>query len=178
MPPGPLGARLRRALLGAGSEIWSAPAAPVQHAAALAFSEPPPISQRIAASRALHAAVAAAVAEVCANAGLLVAAPQAGFYVYPDFEPWREHLRDRHQVTTSAALARLLLHHYGAATLPGSAFGEPPGALRLRLATALLYGDTPGQQESALAAPDPTELPPIAAALARLSHAFADLAAS
>ena len=30
MPDGPLGDRLRRALLGAGSEIWSAPAAPVQ----------------------------------------------------------------------------------------------------------------------------------------------------
>jgi aspartate aminotransferase len=176
MPPGSLGGRLRRALLGVGSEIWSAPAAPVQHAAALAFSEPPPISQRIAASRALHAAVAAAVAEVCANAGLLVAAPQAGFYVYPDFEPWREHLQDRHQVTTSAGLARLLLHRYGAATLPASAFGEPAGALRLRLATALLYGDTPDQQEAALAAPDPATLPWIAAALTQLTQILTDLA--
>ena len=33
MPVGPLGRRLRKVLLGAGSEIWSAPAAPVQHAA-------------------------------------------------------------------------------------------------------------------------------------------------
>jgi aspartate aminotransferase len=176
MPPGPLGARLRRALLGAGSEIWSAPAAPVQHAAALAFSEPPPICQRIAASRALHAQVAAAVTGVCANAGLAVAAPQAGFYVYPDFEPWREHLRDRHQVTTSAGLARLLLRRYGAATLPGSAFGEPTGALRLRLATALLYGESEEQQEEALTAPDPTTLPWIAAALTRLTQILTDLA--
>jgi aspartate aminotransferase len=178
MPPGPLGRRLRRLLLGAGSEIWSAAAAPVQHAAAVAFAEPPPIGQRIAASRTLHARVAAAVAAACASAGLIVAAPQAGFYVYPDFEPWRDYLKDRHQVTTSVGLARLLLRRYGAATLPGSAFGEPPGALRLRLATALLYGDTPGQQETALAAPDPTALPWIAAALTGLSHILTDLAST
>jgi aspartate aminotransferase len=175
-PPGPFGARLRRSLLGVGSEIWSAPAAPVQQAAALAFAEPPPICQRIAASRALHAQVAAAVAAACADAGLLVAAPQAGFYVYPNFEPWREHLRSRHRVTTSADLARLLLQRCGAASLPGSAFGEPPRALRLRLATALLYGESEEQQEAALAAPDPTTLPWIAAALARLSQILTDLA--
>ena len=176
MPAGPLGARLRRALLGAASEIWSAPSAPVQQAAAVAFAEPPPIAERIAASRALHAQVAAAVAGVCAAAGLLVAPPQAGFYVYPDFEPLRDHLHRAHQVTTSAGLARLLLQRYGAATLPGSAFGEPPGALRLRLATALLYGYTPQEQEAALTAPDPTSLPPIAAALTRLSEILTDLA--
>ena len=176
MPEGPSGRWLRRALLGVASEIWSAPAAPVQHAAALAFTEPPAITGRIAASRALHARIAAAVAARCAAAGLIVPAPQAGFYVYPDFEPWRGYLHDRHQVTTSAALARLLLHRYGVATLPGSAFGEPPAALRLRLATALLYGDSPQQQEAALAAPDPTTLPWIAAALTQLSHTLTDLA--
>ena len=92
MPDGPFGRWLRRALLGVASEIWSAPAAPIQHAAALAFTEPPAITGRIAASRALHAQVAAAVAARCASAGLIVPAPQAGFYVYPDFEPWRDYL--------------------------------------------------------------------------------------
>src|SRR5215472_7412031 len=58
MPDGPLGDRLRQALLGVGTEIWSAPAAPVQHAAALAFTEPAQITARIAASRSLHATVA------------------------------------------------------------------------------------------------------------------------
>ena len=159
-----------------GWRIWSAPAAPIQHAAALAFTEPALIAGRIAASRALHAQVAAAVAAACASAGLIVPAPQAGFYVYPDFEPWRDYLHARHQVTTSTALARLLLNRYGVATLPGSAFGEPPAALRLRLATALLYGDSPQQQEAALTAPDPTTLPWVAAALTQLSHTLTDLA--
>lgn len=94
------------------------------------------------------------------HAGLIVQSPQAGFYVYPDFEPWRDNLRRSHQLTTSAGLARLLLQRYGAATLPGSAFGEPPSTLRLRLATAQLYGESPQQQEASLAAPEPTKLPP------------------
>jgi aspartate aminotransferase len=175
MPTGPAGRRLGRALLGASSEIWSTPAAPIQHAATLAFAEPPHIAARIAASCALHAHVAAAVARVCTGAGLIVPPPQAGFYVYPDFEPWRDHLRSRRRVTTSTGLARLLLHRYGTATLPGSAFGEPPSALRLRLATAMLYGDTPDQQETALAAPDPTMLPPTAAALTQLRDILVDL---
>ena len=176
MPDGPLGDRLGRALLGVGSEIWSAPAAPIQHAAALAFTEPPPVRERVAASRSLHATVARAMAGVCTGAGLLVPPPQAAFYLYPDFEPWRAHLRTRHQVTTGAGLARLMLDRYGSATLPASAFGEPPGTLRLRLATGLLYGDTPQQREAALAAPDPLTLPSIAGALARLQEILADLA--
>ena len=104
------------------------------------------------------------------------AAARPDFTSTPTSSPGASYLHARHQVTTSAALARLLLNRYGVATLPGSAFGEPPAALRLRLATALLYGDTPQQQEAALTAPDPTTLPWIAAALTRLSEILTDLA--
>jgi len=176
LPESPLGDWLRGQLLGIGSEIWSAPAAPIQQAAALAFSEPAELSERIAASRRLHAAVCRAVAGLCAAAGLDVPLPQAAFYVYPDFEPWRGHLARRHGVTTSAGLARLLLERHGAGTLPGSAFGERSVALRLRLATGLLYGETDEQQEAALAAPDPLALPWIAGQLDRLGEILADLA--
>jgi aspartate aminotransferase len=173
MPDSPLGDQLRRALLGASSEIWSAP---VQHAAALAFAEPAEITRRISRSRSLHATVCHAAARVCTAAGLLVPPPQAAFYLYPDFEPWRQHLHARHGVTTGTALARLLLHRYGAGTLPASAFGENPAALRLRLATGLLYGDTDEQRAEALTAPDPLTLPWITTALARLEEILTDLA--
>jgi aspartate/methionine/tyrosine aminotransferase len=176
LPDGPLGGWLQDQLLGIGSEIWSAPAAPIQQAAALAFSEPTELSERIAASRRLHATVCRAVAGRCAAAGLDVPSPQAAFYVYPDFEPWRGHLARRHGVTTSAGLAGLLLERYGAGTLPGSAFGERPVSLRLRLATGLLYGETGEQQEAALAAPDPLALPWIAGQLDRFGEILADLA--
>jgi aspartate aminotransferase len=177
MPDGKAGAVLRERLLGIASEIWSAPAGPVQQAAAVALDEPAELAERVSRSRMLHAAVCRAAARKCADAGLDVALPQAAFYLYPDFAPWREHLRGKFGVSTGADLTALLLNRYGAGTLPGSAFGERASSLRLRLATGLLYGDTDQQREQALTAADPLQLPWISAAMARLSDILADIAA-
>jgi aspartate aminotransferase len=167
------------ALLGIISEIWSAPSAPsapIQQAAAYAFAEPAQITERITRSRRLHAKIARAVAARCATAGLLVPAPQAAFYFYPDFEPWREHLRASHGIGSGADLARHLLERYGAGVLPASVFGEPERTLRVRVATGLLYGDSDAQREAALTASDPLTLPWISAALTRIEDILADLA--
>lgn len=177
MPDGKLGTRLRKALLGAASEIWSAPAAPIQHAAALAFSEPPEIRERISRSRVLHATVARAMATMCADAGLHIPPPQAAFYLYPDFAPWRTRLHARFGIGTGADLAALLLQRYGLGSLPGSAFGEDPSCLRLRLATGLLYGDTDAEREAALAAAEPLSLPWISGSLIRFGDILTDLTA-
>ena len=174
LPGGELGTALRDRVLGIGSEIWSAPAAPIQAAATVAFSEPEPIRERIAQSRALHAAVARGVAAICADAGLRGPAPQASFYVYPDFEPWRGWLRSR-GLGTGPALAKHLVSRYGLGVLPGSAFGERDDALRLRMATAMIYGDTDAQREATLTAPDPLAAPSVAAALDRLAEILTDL---
>ncbi len=178
LPDGPLGAALRDRLLGIGSEIWSTPAGPIQQAAAYAFDEPPEICERIVRSRSLHATIARAVAGLFAAAGLLVPPPQAAFYVYPDFEPWREHLRREHGVTTGAGLARHLLEHYGTGVLSAGTFGEDDRALRVRVATGLLYGESDRQRETALEVCDPASLPWIAAALGRIADILADLATS
>jgi aspartate aminotransferase len=175
MPDGSVGAALRDRLLGIASEIWSAATGPVQLVAAVALDEPADLAERVVRSRSLHAAVCREAARLCTAAGLEVAPPQAAFYLYPDFAPWRDRLRTRFGVATGADLAALLLDRYGAGTLPGSAFGESASCLRLRLATGLLYGDTDEQREQALAAPDPLRLPWISAALARFGEVLADL---
>jgi aspartate aminotransferase len=175
MPDGLAGQVLRGRLSGIASEIWSAAPAPVQQAAAVAFAEPPELAEYVSHARRLHAAVAREAARVFAAAGVRVAPPQAAFYLYPDFGPLRAHLADKHEITTGADLAALLLERYGAGTLPGSAFGDDPAALRLRVATGLLYGDSEGQRETALAAPDPVRLPWIGAAISRLAEILADL---
>ncbi len=175
LPDGWLGRELRARLLGIGSEIWSAPAGPVQQAAALAFSEPPAITERIALSRRLHASVVLAVAARFAAAGAAVPAPQAAFYLYPDFAPLADVLLHRHGITSDEGLAALLLHKYGVGVLPGSAFGEESRRLRLRVATAMLYGDTDSHRTAALNSPDPCSLPWIAASLARLEEVLANL---
>jgi aspartate aminotransferase len=177
LPDAPRIAELRESLLAACSEIWSAPAAPVQQAAALAFSEPAEITKRITRSRHLHGAVARAVAARFTAAGVMVAQPQGAFYLYPDFGAHRSLLLERFGVRSSADLAALLLRRHGIGVLPGSAFGDPDLALRLRVATSRLYGETPRQQEAALASGDPVSLPPIADSLAWLQEALAGLLA-
>jgi len=177
MPDGGAGDALQPRLLGIASEIWSAPAGPVQHAAALALDEPADLADRVACSRALHAAVCQAIARLCVAHGLEVAPPQAAFYLYPDFAPWRDRLRTRFGIGTGTELATLLLQRYGLGALAGSAFGEDPSCLRLRLATGLLYGETDAEREEALASADPLSLPWIRASLTRFGDILADLLA-
>jgi aspartate aminotransferase len=175
MPAGEFGRDLRDRLLGIGSEIWSAPAGPVQQAAALAFSEPPELAERVALSRRLHGSVARALAHRFAGAGAEVPAPQAAFYLYPDFSPLADVLLERHGITSDESLAAVLLHEYGVGVLPGSAFGEDGGRLRLRVATAMLYGGTDDERHAALNSADPCSLPWIAGSLDRLEEVLADL---
>ncbi len=175
LPAGGFGRALRDRLLGIGSEIWSAPAGPVQQAAALAFSEPPELAERVALSRRLHGSVARAAAHRFAAAGAEVPAPQAAFYLYPDFTPLADVLLERHGITSDESLAAVLLHEYGVGVLPGSAFGEDGGRLRLRVATAMLYGGTDDERHAALNSADPCSLPWIAGSLDRLQEVLADL---
>ncbi|QFG26498.1 pyridoxal phosphate-dependent aminotransferase [Actinomadura sp. WMMB 499] len=178
LPDGAFGRALRDSLLGVASEVWSSAPAPMQHAAAYAFAEPPEVVEHVDRSRRLHAAISAAVADRFAAAGARVRRPEAAFYVYPDFGPLREVLGARHGVRTAADLTGLLLERYGVGVLPGCAFGDDPAALRMRVAPSLLYGRDDEERLAALAAPDPAALPWIAGALDRLGDVLADLAAT
>jgi aspartate aminotransferase len=179
LPSGDLGREIRDRLLAIGSEIWSAPASPVQHAAAYAFTEPAELIEHVAQSRRLHAAVARETAHRFAACGASVARPQAAFYVYPDFGPLADLLLERHGVTSDVGLADLLLREYGVGVLPASAFGEQAWRLRLRVATGMLYGETGAQRAAAVATAgsgaDPCELPWIAEALDRLAEVLTKL---
>ncbi|MEU3823975.1 pyridoxal phosphate-dependent aminotransferase [Streptomyces sp. NPDC029080] len=177
LPDSPAGHGLRTTLLSVASQIWSSPPAPVQTAAAWAFTEPPEITGRIAASRRLHAAVARAAAERFTAVGALLAPVTATCYLYPDFEPLRARLATVHGVTGGAGLVRLLVERHGVGTLPASAFGEPDRALRIRAATSRLYGDTDERRTAALTAPDPLALPWIREGLDHLGTALTDLTA-
>ncbi|MCK2214142.1 pyridoxal phosphate-dependent aminotransferase [Actinomadura sp. ATCC 31491] len=165
----PAGAHeLRRKLLAVASEIWSAPAAPVQEAAAYAFGEPEELVERVALSRRLHGAVARAVHRSFTAAGALTPEPQGGFYLYPDLG----HLGRG----GSAEITKLLLEEHGIGVLPGHAFGDDPAAARVRVAVSLLYGTTPEQRLTALTSEDPLRLPWIADSLDHLARGLDGLA--
>ena len=81
----------------------------------------------------------------------------------------------RRGVTTSQGLARHLLDRYCMGVLPASIFGEDATALRMRVATGLLYGDTDAERECAIACPGPVCLPWIADVLDRIEEILAAL---
>ncbi|MEU0686969.1 pyridoxal phosphate-dependent aminotransferase [Streptomyces uncialis] len=177
LPDSPAGRELTTRLVSVASQIWSSPPAPVQAAAAYAFDEPPQVTARIADSRALHEVVVRAVAARFAATGAALTPIRATCYLYPDFAPLRERLERRHGVGDGDALTRLLLDRHGMGVLPGSAFGEPAGSLRIRVATSRLYGDTAERRERALTASDPLQLPWVRASLDRIEEVLTQVTA-
>lgn len=133
------GNRVAQALLALASEIWSATASPIQEAAVTAFDPSAEIETYLRQSALLHGAVTGALFDTLMRLGIPCPRPAGGFYLYPDFAPWRPTLAAR-GVTTSQQLAHYLLDEWGIATLPATEFGEHPDALRLRLSTSMLYG--------------------------------------
>ncbi|MFI7504673.1 pyridoxal phosphate-dependent aminotransferase [Streptomyces sp. NPDC049687] len=175
LPDGPLGREVHTRLVAIASQIWSSTAAPVQAAAAYAFEEPPEVVAYVAACRRLHETVVRAVAERFTAVGADLAPVRATCYLYPDFEPLREHLARAHDVQGGRALAALLAERHGVGLLPGTAFGEPDSSLRIRVATSRLYGETDAERTDALTASEPARLPWIQASLDRVGEVLADL---
>lgn len=167
-PGSPLGQKLRQSVTSAASELWSAPVMPMQLAAAYAWSEPTELAERIGQSRKLHGIVATEVAAIFAKAGAAVEEPKGGFYVYPDFEMFRERLEDHWGVAGSADLSRVLLDKFNMGVLAGEAFGAEPDSLTARVATSQLYGNSAEQRLAALESSDPLQLPWIAEKLERI----------
>lgn len=147
LPGGAAGKQLMTSLRALASEIWSSPATPVQEAATLAYTDNNELESYVKASARIHAYATSRLYETLTGAGALCPRPAGGFYLYPDFAPWWDGLHSR-GVSTSEQLAHYLLGQWDIAALPGTAFGEEPHALRLRLATSMLYTPSEVQTES------------------------------
>jgi aspartate aminotransferase len=114
------------------SETWSCVAAPIQEAALLAVAGEDDIEDYIRRCTSIHATVARVAAERIANARIDCPRAQGAFYLWPNFEPLRQHLKEK-DIQTSRQLADALLDQKRVLALPGSAFGAPPDHLALRL---------------------------------------------
>nr|WP_206326990.1 pyridoxal phosphate-dependent aminotransferase [Streptomyces sp. S3(2020)] len=174
VPDNPWGAALMRDLTGIASEVWSSLAAPMQVAAAYVLGDPVEVTDHVSAARRLHSAVAHAVHGEFVQAGAVCRVPQAGFYLYPDFEPVRAEL-SRQGITSGAQLASALLARHGVGVLAGEAFGDEVSGLRARVATSLLYGESTEERWTALHSEDPASLPWISASLDHLREALTGL---
>lgn len=151
VPEGENGRFLLERLRAIASEIWSTPTAPVQYAACLAYSNDTDLTNYIAECAQLHAARTQHLWSWLNELGVRCPQPDGGFYLFPNFDRWREPLAQR-GVHTSDDLADYLLETYQIATLPGSGFGVPPHELSLRLATSYVDMETDEKAERLLAA--------------------------
>ncbi|HLR97752.1 MAG TPA: pyridoxal phosphate-dependent aminotransferase [Jiangellaceae bacterium] len=174
VPPGEPGTSLVANLTAVGSEIWSSMAAPMQDVTAYAFDEPPEMQRYIAQARHLHGAVATAMWRTWVEAGANCREPQGGFYCYPDLTAHAGRVAAA-GATTSAELSELLLARYNVGVLPGTAFGDAPDRLAMRVATSLLYGRTVDERQAALDSEHPADLPWIKHSMDRMRDALDDL---
>jgi aspartate/methionine/tyrosine aminotransferase len=138
LPATEAGERLLAAARSLARELWSSAATPMQQAAIPAFTFDDEMERYVRRSARVHAHAVERFHDALVAAGVECPRPSGAFYLYPDFAPWRAQLA-AHGVSTSAELASHLLEQWDIATLPASDFGEAPDALRLRLATSLLY---------------------------------------
>lgn len=131
--PEALGGELFARLLGIASETWSSVASPVQEAACVAYRMSPELANYLERQRAWLGLIGHWCAERLQAADVRTPLPDGGFYLFPDFDAYREAL-GRRGITTSAELTARLLEETGVALLPGSAFGCDPLQLTVRLA--------------------------------------------
>jgi len=137
LPAGPAGETLRGILQSIAESIWSCVAAPVQHAAIVAYSGDPEIDAHVDLCARMHAIRTRYLYERLVEAGIDCVEPSGAFYIYPSFNKWKRPLAEM-GVRSSGDLAADLLEEHGLATLAGSAFGSPPGDLCLRLSSSYL----------------------------------------
>lgn len=124
-----------RVLRSIASETFSSVSTPIQYTVLRAFQDDPDIDSYIGECTRIHAMVTRYVWRTLDTLGVSYGEPEGGFYLYPDFSEYRSYLEKGCGVESSDELAHHLLHSMSVATLPGSAFGDDPEALRLRLST-------------------------------------------
>ena len=118
--------------------------------------------------------MARAVAARFAAAGAAVPAPQAAFYVYPDFTPLAGLLMRRHGISSDEGLADLLLGGTASGCCRAARSARPAGGCGCGWQPPALRRNR-AERDVALTAADPCSLPWIAAALGRLEEVLTDL---
>jgi aspartate/methionine/tyrosine aminotransferase len=124
---------LQAALARIASETWSCVSTPVQYAALAAYCGDGSIEAYIHTCTRVHGMVCGYVRDSLLGMGIEYPSLEGGFYLYPDFSIFREQLGTS-GVTSSEVLAVDLMEKVQVVTLPGTAFGDDPENLRLRLA--------------------------------------------
>eukprot|EP01086_Lenisia_limosa_P005611 TRINITY_DN2275_c0_g1_i1.p1 TRINITY_DN2275_c0_g1~~TRINITY_DN2275_c0_g1_i1.p1 ORF type:complete len:337 (+),score=137.18 TRINITY_DN2275_c0_g1_i1:507-1517(+) len=106
------------------SNSYSLTPGPIQYAAAVAYEDHQDLKDYEAATRRVLAPLGRLCYDILTKDGKIRAVkPQAGYYIFTDFEPIRAELAAK-DVTTGPATYQKLLDDTGCAILPGTAFEQ------------------------------------------------------
>lgn len=121
------------AMASVASETFTSTSAPIQYAAITAFEGGPWLDTYLDRSRKVLAALADHVYTGLSGAGVNVVRAEGGFYLFPDFSPYKDTFMEK-GIYDSEGLCNTILERTGVAMLPGSAFGLPSENYLARLA--------------------------------------------
>ncbi len=124
---------LKTALATVISETFSAVSSPIQYAALAVYSDYERVRAHVEACTAIHALAGGYLHRRFQEMGLRCQKPEGGFYLFPDFSPFRQQLA-RAGIRSDRELAFALLEQRHIAVLPGSEFNVDPKKLAIRVA--------------------------------------------
>ncbi|HIO60342.1 MAG TPA: aminotransferase class I/II-fold pyridoxal phosphate-dependent enzyme [Deltaproteobacteria bacterium] len=116
------------------SETFSCVSAPVQYAVLPAFDNYWSVKKHVELCRDIHGAAGNYLYQCFTEIGLNCPEPQGAFYLFPDFENFRDKLTSR-GILSSEELSTRLLEETGVALLPGSDFYMPKDFFGVRVAS-------------------------------------------
>ncbi len=123
---------LQDAMAVAASETFTSTSAPIQYAAIRAFQRGADIEEYLAISRRVLKVIGQGISELLNKNHISHPAPKGGFYLFPNFEKYRQSLAVN-GICTSEIFCERLLNETGVALLPSSDFGFPEEFLGARL---------------------------------------------
>jgi aspartate aminotransferase len=115
------------------SETFTATSAPIQYAAITAFNGGDDIEAYLIDARRILKALAGYLTDKLHSINIDIPMSHGGFYLFPDFESFREKLAAR-GILTSVEMCAVILDETGVAMLPGHDFGRDPAELTARMA--------------------------------------------
>ncbi|WP_340113839.1 pyridoxal phosphate-dependent aminotransferase [Maribellus mangrovi] len=131
---------LQNAMATVASETFTSTSAPIQYAAVTAFEDHPEIDEYLFHSRRILKSLGNYFAARLRENYITVPTPKGGFYLFPNFNIYREKLAGR-GILTSFELCETILRETGIAMLPGMEFGRQPEELTCRIAYVDFNGE-------------------------------------
>ena len=122
------------------SETFSCVSAPIQYGALKAFQNYESVRDHVELCRDIHEAAGYFLHKRFLDIGLNCSKPQGAFYLFPDFENYKDKLKSR-GINSSTELTESLLNEVGVALLPGSDFYLPNEFLGVRVASVDYNGE-------------------------------------